>query len=136
MDGQAVVRTPLIEKHLPAVLLTLYWRLLNMFQIYVFGMWFVIVHVRIKYLALIYNYVSFIWYWFSFAFLTFQSLVWHYYNYFFFLQLQIVMKQGLVEITTTGLISDFDDAILITREQVESVNLLVKVSTFYTKWQD
>jgi hypothetical protein len=43
------------------------------------------------------------------------------------------MKQGLVEITTTGLISDFDDAILITREEVESVNELVKVSTFYTK---
>ena len=43
------------------------------------------------------------------------------------------MKQGLVEITTTGLISDFDDATLITREEVESVNELVKVSTFYTK---
>jgi hypothetical protein len=43
------------------------------------------------------------------------------------------MKQGLVEITTTGLISDFDDAILITHEEVESVNKLVKVSTFYTK---
>ena len=43
------------------------------------------------------------------------------------------MKQGLVEITTTGLISDFDYAILITREEVERVNELVKVSTFYTK---
>jgi hypothetical protein len=44
------------------------------------------------------------------------------------------MKQGLVEITTTGLISDFDDAIFITREEVEGVNELVKVSTFYTKY--
>jgi len=43
------------------------------------------------------------------------------------------MKQGLFEITTTGLISDFEDAILITHEEVESVNELVKVSTFYTK---
>jgi hypothetical protein len=43
------------------------------------------------------------------------------------------MKQGLVEITMTGLISDFDDAILITREQVESVNEMVKVSIFYTR---
>lgn len=43
------------------------------------------------------------------------------------------MKQGLVEITITGLISDFEDAILLTHEEVESVNELVKVSTFYTK---
>jgi hypothetical protein len=43
------------------------------------------------------------------------------------------MKQGLVEITTTGLISDFDDAILITREEVENLNELVKVSAFYTE---
>jgi hypothetical protein len=43
------------------------------------------------------------------------------------------MKQGLVEITTTGLISDFDNAILISREQVDSVNELIKVSTFYTR---
>lgn len=43
------------------------------------------------------------------------------------------MKQGLVEINTTGLISDFDDAILITCKQVESVNELIKVSTFYTR---
>jgi hypothetical protein len=43
------------------------------------------------------------------------------------------MKQGVVEMITTGLISDFDDAILITREQVESVNEMVKVSTFYTR---
>jgi hypothetical protein len=43
------------------------------------------------------------------------------------------MKQGLVEVTTTGLISDFDDAVLITREQVESMNELVKVSTFCTR---
>jgi hypothetical protein len=50
-----------------------------------------------------------------------------------FSQLQIVMKQGLVEIATTGLIPDFDDAILITREQIESVNEQVKVSTFYTR---
>jgi len=42
------------------------------------------------------------------------------------------MKQGLVEITTTGLISDFEDAILITCEEAGSVNELVKVSTFYT----
>jgi hypothetical protein len=41
------------------------------------------------------------------------------------------MKQGLVEIITTGLISDFDDAILITREEVESVNELIKVSALY-----
>jgi predicted DNA-binding ArsR family transcriptional regulator len=41
------------------------------------------------------------------------------------------MKQGLVEINTTGSISDFDDVILITREQVEHVNELVKVSAFY-----
>jgi len=43
------------------------------------------------------------------------------------------MKQGLVEITTTGLICDFEDAILITHEEVESVNELVEVSTFYAK---
>jgi hypothetical protein len=59
------------------------------------------------------------------------NIVSHYYRYYLcLLQLQIVMKQGLVEITTTGSISDFDDAILITREQVESVNEMVKVSTF------
>jgi hypothetical protein len=43
------------------------------------------------------------------------------------------MKQGLVEITTTGLISDFDDAILISHEQVDGVNELIKVSTFYSR---
>lgn len=43
------------------------------------------------------------------------------------------MKQGLVEITTTGLICDFEGAILLTHEEVERVNELVKVSTFYTK---
>jgi hypothetical protein len=43
------------------------------------------------------------------------------------------MKQGLVEITTTGLISDFENAILLTHDEVESVNELIKVSTFYTR---
>ncbi|PNF14086.1 hypothetical protein B7P43_G01047 [Cryptotermes secundus] len=41
-------------------------------------------------------------------------------------ELQLVMKQGRVEINTTGLISDFDDAILITCKQIESVNEMIK----------
>ncbi|KAJ4435776.1 hypothetical protein ANN_18395, partial [Periplaneta americana] len=41
-------------------------------------------------------------------------------------ELQLVMKQGLVEINTTGSISDYDDSILITHNQVKSINELVK----------
>ena len=38
------------------------------------------------------------------------------------------MKEGLVEVKTTGSLSDFDDAVLISRNKVEAVNELVKVS--------
>ncbi|PSN50662.1 hypothetical protein C0J52_09305 [Blattella germanica] len=43
-------------------------------------------------------------------------------------EIQIVIKGGLVEVKTTGALSDFDDAVLITREKVESINELVKVT--------
>ncbi|XP_046988156.1 cilia- and flagella-associated protein 43 [Schistocerca americana] len=41
------------------------------------------------------------------------------------MQIQVVMKQGMVEIPTTGSLSDFDDAILINRTDVENINALI-----------
>lgn len=36
--------------------------------------------------------------------------------------IQVVLKQGLVEVPQTGNISDFEDAVLVNRSQVETLN--------------
>ncbi|KAJ9574229.1 hypothetical protein L9F63_026125, partial [Diploptera punctata] len=41
-------------------------------------------------------------------------------------EIQIVMKGGLVEVKTTGSLSDFSNAVLITRGKVEAINELVR----------
>ncbi|KAJ9595407.1 hypothetical protein L9F63_013391, partial [Diploptera punctata] len=41
-------------------------------------------------------------------------------------EIQIVMKGGLVEVKTTGSLSDFSNAVLITRDKVEAINELVR----------
>lgn len=51
--------------------------------------------------------------------------------YFSVFQIQIVMKKGLVEIPTTGSVSDFDDAILINRTEVENINAVILVSKLH-----
>lgn len=42
-------------------------------------------------------------------------------------QMQIVLKQGYVEVPMHGNISDFQDAILISRKEVEDINALILV---------
>lgn len=45
--------------------------------------------------------------------------------------LQIVVKRGLVEIPTSGFISDYDGAILVDRHEIENVNSIIQVSDYY-----
>ncbi|RZF33117.1 hypothetical protein LSTR_LSTR017502 [Laodelphax striatellus] len=41
-------------------------------------------------------------------------------------QVQLVLKQGQVELQTSGQISDFDDCVLVDKSLVEDINNLVK----------
>lgn len=43
------------------------------------------------------------------------------------IQVQIVLRRGLVEIPLTGDIKDFEDAILVPRKEIEDVNNKIKV---------
>lgn len=42
-------------------------------------------------------------------------------------QIQLVMRGGLVEVPLTGYLSDFRDAILVPRKEVEVINKLILV---------
>ena len=46
-----------------------------------------------------------------------------------FLQVQIALKQGLVEIPITGSVSDYENAILINRKDVAQVNQIIQVKS-------
>lgn len=41
--------------------------------------------------------------------------------------LQIVIKQGFVEIPMTGKYSDFNEAVMVRRQDVEDINIVIKV---------
>ena len=41
---------------------------------------------------------------------------------------QIVMKRGLIEIPLSGMLSDFNDCILIHRSDVDEINIVIRVS--------
>lgn len=42
-------------------------------------------------------------------------------------EVQLALRQGFVEVQTTGQMSDFDDAILVCRSTVESINKIIVV---------
>lgn len=42
-------------------------------------------------------------------------------------EIQIVIKQGLVEVKMTGAISDFENAIMVNRKEVENINAIILV---------
>lgn len=43
-------------------------------------------------------------------------------------QLQIVLRQGYVEIPMNGRFSDFDNAIMVRRQDVEAINSVIQVN--------
>lgn len=45
------------------------------------------------------------------------------------LQIQIVMRKGLVELPLSGDVKDFEDAILVPRSEIEQINSRIKVTT-------
>lgn len=53
-------------------------------------------------------------------------------NFMHDMEIQLVLKQGIVEMPTTGSISDFDKTILVSRKDVETINKIILVITFGT----
>lgn len=51
------------------------------------------------------------------------------------IELQIVLKTGLVEVPTTGRISDFQEAVLVSRDDVAEINKIILVipSSYFKK---
>ena len=47
------------------------------------------------------------------------------------MELQIVLREGLVEVEMGGEIKDFDDAIMVARTDVEEINKLILVNTWH-----
>ena len=45
-------------------------------------------------------------------------------------EIQLVLKEGLVEIPLTGKISDFDECIMVSKQVLNDINGIIKVS----KW--
>lgn len=45
------------------------------------------------------------------------------------IELQIIIKEGLVEVEMGGEIKDFDDAIMVARSDVERINEMILVNT-------
>lgn len=43
------------------------------------------------------------------------------------IEIQLVLKQGFVEIPTSGELSDFENAVMLSRNDVESINLVILV---------
>lgn len=43
------------------------------------------------------------------------------------MEIQLVIKQGFVEIPTSGNIADFDDAIMVSRKDVDTINQIILV---------
>lgn len=43
------------------------------------------------------------------------------------IQIQIVLRRGLVELPLTGDIKDFEDCILVPRKEIEDINSKIKV---------
>lgn len=44
------------------------------------------------------------------------------------LQIQIVLRRGLVELPLTGNINDFEDAVLVPKKEIQDINRLILVN--------
>lgn len=47
------------------------------------------------------------------------------------IEFQMVLRQGIIEMPLSGQISDFDDAILVPRKEVEEINTIILVKLLY-----
>lgn len=47
------------------------------------------------------------------------------------IEVQLVLRQGIVELPTSGKISDFDDAVMVSRKDVETINKIILVIVVY-----